>query len=313
MMVAVIGYFADLLFGDPRWIPHPIRFIGLSITGLEGFLRRKNLNARQEKYRGILLTAVIVGSTYIVIFSMMRLAYYIHEYFGSFIEAFLIFQILAAKSLDVESRKVLEQLRSGNLEEARKYLSYIVGRDTKELSEKEVIRAAVETIAENISDGIIAPLCFIFLGGVPLGMAYKAVNTLDSMVGYKNERYMNFGWASARLDDLTNYIPARLTGILVVIAAFFLGFNGKNALGILKRDCRNHSSPNSGYPEAAVAGALEIQIGGTNTYFGKQFYKPTIGEPVKELNRENISQTIKIMYMTSFLGLLLLLSIVLLM
>ncbi|KXG78918.1 adenosylcobinamide-phosphate synthase CbiB [Thermotalea metallivorans] len=304
MLKIVIGYGADLLFGDPYWLPHPVRFIGRGIQGTENFLRKFCKGARAERIGGMVLTLLVVaaayGTAYLLIYGGRR----IHPHLASGIEAFLIFQILAAKSLDKESRKVYTQLRQGNLLGARKYLSYIVGRETRDLDEKEVARGAIETVAENISDGIIAPLFYIFIGGAPLGMAYKAVNTLDSMVGYQNDRYRYFGWASARLDDLANYIPARLTAILIVMASAFLGYNWRNAMKITKRDCRNHKSPNSGYPESAVAGALEIQIGGTNTYFGQKVFKPAIGDPIRPLEKEDILRTIRIMYAASFLGLI---------
>ena len=306
MIAIVTGYVADLLFGDPSWLPHPVRIIGLGIYKFEGILRNKELSPKEEKFRGMILTSLLVGITYLITTGIVRVASGMNETIGFLIEAFLIFQMFATKSLDVESRRVLNQLENGNLEEARRFLSYIVGRDTTALSEQEVVRGTVETVAENISDGIIAPMLFTFIGGIPLGMAYKAVNTLDSMVGYKNDKYINFGWASAKSDDLANYIPARITGVLIIIAAFLCGLNWRNAWIILKRDRRNHSSPNSGYCEAAVAGALGIQIGGTNTYFGKAVYKPTIGDPVMGLYKNNIAQTIAIMYTTSFICLIIL-------
>ncbi|QEK11808.1 cobalamin biosynthesis protein CobD [Crassaminicella thermophila] len=299
MLTIVMGYFADLIWGDPYWIPHPIRFIGMGIKNTENFLRKFCKNSNDEKLLGILLTLIIVSCSYLITFLLIKIAGWINPYFGHFLEAFLIFQILASKSLDTESRKVLNQLKKGDLKESRKYLSYIVGRETNELNEDEIIRATVETIAENASDGIIAPLFFIFIGGAPLGIAYKAVNTLDSMVGYKNEKYLYFGWASAKFDDLINYIPARLTALFMVIASFLRGYDWKNSIRIIKRDRKNHKSPNCAYPESAVAGALRIQIGGTNTYFGKKVYKPTIGDSLRALEREDIDKSIKIMYTTS--------------
>lgn len=303
MLTIIAGYIGDLLFGDPYWLPHPIRFIGKGIEKTEKLLL-KNSRREWEKTKGVILTSIIVSMSYLGTFFLSKAAFSIHKYIGYGVEAFIIFQILATKSLDRESRKVLVQLEKKDLTEARRYLSYIVGRDTTELSEQEISRGAIETVAENISDGIIAPLFYIFLGGAPLGMAYKAVNTLDSMVGYKNEKYINFGWASARLDDAANYIPARLTGLFICIASVLGGFNWKNSMLILLRDRKNHKSPNSGYPEAAVAGALEIQIGGVNTYFGEKVYKPTIGDPIKPLDKEDIKRTIRIMYMTSAVGLI---------
>lgn len=304
MWTMILAYIADRIFGDPYWLPHPIRFIGSAVKKTEKFLRKYVSNPVQEKKMGAVLTLIIVGSTYLITFLLIQGGKWIHPYVGYGIEVFLTFQILAAKSLDIESRKVFYQLEKKDIEEARKYLSYIVGRDTNELDEKEITRGTIETVAESTSDGIIAPLLYICLGGAPLGMAYKAINTLDSMVGYKNEQYLHFGWASAKLDDLANYIPARLTALFMVIAAFIKGYDWKNSIHIIKRDKRNHKSPNCGYPESATAGALNIQIGGTNIYFGKKVYKPTIGEPLKPLEKEDIDRAIQLMYSTSMIGLI---------
>ena len=304
MVKIFIGYICDLIFGDPYWIPHPIRFIGNGISNTERGLRKFVKGPQQEKLGGILLTLIIVCSSYLLTVLLLWFAQKIHPTFRSIMETFLIFQILATKSLDVESRKVYTQLKNENILEARKYLSYIVGRDTTHLNEKEIVRGAVETVAENISDGIIGPLLYTVIGGAPLGMAYKAVNTLDSMVGYKNEKYLHFGWASAKLDDLANIIPARLTAFFIVISAGLLKYDGSNSLKILKRDRRNHKSPNSGYPEAAVAGALNIQIGGANSYFGQLVEKPMIGDKSKEIDKEDLLRTIKIMYGASAVGVL---------
>jgi adenosylcobinamide-phosphate synthase len=302
MLKIVIGFGMDLLFGDPYWLPHPIRFIGNGIKGVENILRKFIKGEKEERVGGIILTIVIVTLTYALTCFLLYMSGTIHPYLKIGLETFLIFQILATKSLDRESRKVYTQLKEGNLSEARKYLSYIVGRDTKDLDENEITRGTIETVAENISDGIIAPLIYTFIGGAPLGMAYKAINTLDSMVGYKNEKYLNFGRASARLDDFVNYIPARLTAFFIVAAAGFLGYNWKDGFRITKRDCRNHKSPNSGYPESAVAGVLGIQIGGTNTYFGEKIYKPTIGDPTRPLEKDDIKRTIGIMYAAAMAG-----------
>ncbi len=302
MELMILGYFFDLCFGDPYWIPHPIVFIGNSIKRFELFLRKYFNGSRKEKLGGILLALGIISITFIITFLIIKFLYGINSTLGRVIEAFLIFQILATKSLGRESKKVYYPLRNKDLKEARKFLSYIVGRDTSNLDEKQITKATVETIAENISDGIIAPLFYIFIGGAPLGMLYKAINTLDSMVGYKNDKYINFGWASAKIDDLANYIPARITAILIVLASFILKLNYKNSFKILIRDKRNHTSPNAGYPESAVAGALGIQLGGTNIYFGKKVEKPTLGDNLREVEIDDINKTIGIMYGSSFLG-----------
>ncbi|MCT4617780.1 MAG: adenosylcobinamide-phosphate synthase CbiB [Marinisporobacter sp.] len=299
MITIGIGYIADLIWGDPYFIPHPIRFIGSGIRNTEKALRKQHDSPKKEKELGVLLTLIIVCSAYLITFLMIKAFSYVHPFLGYLVEAFLIFQILASKSLDMESRKVLNQLNKNDIGEARRFLSYIVGRETSELNEDEIIRATVETVAENTTDGIIAPLFYIFIGGAPLGMAYKAANTLDSMVGYKNEKYLHFGWASAKFDDLLNYIPARLTAFFMIIASFLLKYDWKNCICIIKRDRKNHKSPNCAYPESAVAGALTIQLGGTNTYFGKAVYKPTIGDSLRKLEKEDIDRSIKIMYATS--------------
>lgn len=302
MIKILVGYICDLIFGDPYWIPHPIRFIGNGISRTERELRKIFKGPKLEKIGGVLLALMVVSGSYLLTYLLLWTADWLHPTFRWIGESFLIFQILATKSLDVESRKVYTQLKQGDILEARRFLSYIVGRDTTHLNEQEIIRGAVETVAENISDGIIGPLCCIFIGGAPLGMAYKAINTLDSMVGYTNEKYLHFGWASAKLDDLVNLIPARLTALFIVVSSGLLGYDGSNSLRILCRDSRNHKSPNSGYPEAAVAGALNIQIGGTNSYFGQRVEKPTIGDKLKELDTEDILRTIKIMYGASAVG-----------
>lgn len=297
-----IGYFLDLVFGDPYWMPHPIRFIGKAISKFEGLLRGYFNRDRKARLGGFILAVVIITGTYFIASAILSIAKMYNPYLSKTLQTFMVFQILATKSLAKESQKVYYPLKENNLSQARKFVSYIVGRDTQDLQKDGITRATIETIAENISDGIIAPLFYIFIGGAPLGMAYKAVNTLDSMVGYKNDKYRDFGWASAKIDDIVNFIPARLTAILIILSTIFLGYNTKNSLNILIRDRKNHSSPNAGYPEAAVAGALNIQLGGTSTYFGKPVYKPTIGEKIRDIEVKDIDRTIRIMYGTSFLG-----------
>ncbi|MBF8983567.1 cobalamin biosynthesis protein CobD [Lutibacter sp. B2] len=297
-----IGYIADLIFGDPYCLPHPIIFIGNLIRKCEKFLRKYCYDPIAEKKMGVVLTFFIVLITYTITLAILLLVGSINKYLYMIIHSFFIFQILATKSLGVETKKVFDPLINNNILEARKYLSYIVGRETKELNKDEITRACVETVAESTSDGIIAPLFYIVIGGAPLGMAYKAINTLDSMIGYKNDQYYYFGWAAAKLDDIVNYIPARITGICTFIAAFILRYDWKNSIRIFLRDRKNHKSPNSGHPESAFAGALRIQIGGTNTYFGKIVCKPTIGDKLKELESADIIKAIRLTYMTSFIG-----------
>nr|WP_246551679.1 adenosylcobinamide-phosphate synthase CbiB [Geobacter hydrogenophilus] len=283
----------DLLFGDPRWLPHPVVAIGKLIAVLEKLLRRLVTN---ERVGGVLLLLLVVGITAGAAWSLVNGAALIHPVAGAVVSAILGWTCLAARSLHGESRLVADALMKGDLPEARRYLSYIVGRDTAELPEPEIWRGAVETVAENTSDGVIAPLLFLMVGGAPLALAYKAVNTLDSMVGYKNERYLRFGWAAARFDDLANLAPARLTGLLMALAASLVGLSGINAWRIMLRDGRNHSSPNSGIPEAAAAGALGVRLGGTNVYFGKPVAKPTIGDPLNPLDSAAWRGAVRLMY-----------------
>lgn len=283
----------DWLFGDPRWLPHPVVGIGRLIAALEKLLRRLPF---PERWSGVLLLIATVGLTYGAARALLAGAFLVHPAVGLLVSALLGWSCLAARSLHGESQRVAGALARGDLPAARQFLSYIVGRDTTELTEPEIWRGTVETVAENTSDGVIAPLLFLMLGGPALALAYKAVNTLDSMVGYKNERYLRFGWASARFDDLANWLPARLTGLLMVVAAPLAGLSPTRAWWIMVRDGRNHSSPNSGIPEAAAAGALGVQLGGTNSYFGTPMEKPTIGDPLKPLSRDDYRGVVRLMY-----------------
>lgn len=283
----------DLFFGDPRWLPHPVVFIGKLIAALEKALRGL---VRNERLGGVLLLLVTVGATAGVVLAVLKGAYAISPYAGFVVAVLLSYTCVAARSLHDESRLVADALGRGDLAEARRYLSFIVGRDTDSLDEGEIWRATVETVAENTSDGVIAPLLYLMLGGPVAGLAYKAVNTLDSMVGYKNERYRHFGWASARCDDLANWLPARLTGLLMVLVAPLAALSAGGAWRIMRRDGRNHASPNSGIPEAAAAGALGVRLGGTNVYFGTPMAKPTIGDPEKLLDGSAWRGAVRLMY-----------------
>lgn len=283
----------DLVLGDPRRLPHPVVAIGKMISFLEGVLRRVFGNLRAA---GVVLLLVTVGVSYGAAALLLYGAALISPAAAFIAGVYLAWVSLAARSLHVESAKVAQALRRGDLPGARLALSYIVGRETAGLDEPEIVRGAVETVAENTGDGVIAPLFYLMLGGPPLAIAYKAVNTLDSMVGYKNERYLEFGWASARFDDLANYIPARLTGLLMVLAAPICALSGSGAWRIMRRDGRNHSSPNSGYPEAAAAGALGVRLGGINRYFGRVVEKPTIGDPAVPLTLAAYSGVVRLMY-----------------
>ncbi|GFO53049.1 cobalamin biosynthesis protein CobD [Geomonas sp. Red276] len=296
--LVVAAVVLDLLLGDPRGLPHPVVGIGRLISFLEARLRKGFKNLRLA---GVLLLIATVGITYLLALALLKAAFLLSTPLGFAVALYLSWVSLAARSLHVESAKVAKALRGGDLPGARLALSYIVGRETAELDEPEVVRGAVETVAENTGDGVIAPLFYLILGGPALALAYKAVNTLDSMVGYKNDRYLELGWASARFDDLANYLPARLTALLMVAAAPLCGLSGKGAWRIMRRDSRNHSSPNSGYPESAAAGALRVRLGGANRYFGKLVEKPTIGDPTAPLSLATYAGVVRLMYSSEFL------------
>lgn len=293
------GFLLDLLFGDPYWLPHPIRLIGNLIGGLE---KRWNYGEKRRR-KGKMLVFVVCFLTGGATLFLLTVFYLIHPVAGCVAESIMSYQILAAKCLKKESMKVYDRLKNGTLEEARNAVSMIVGRDTANLDESGVVKAAVETVAENTSDGVIAPMLYLALGGPVLGFLYKAVNTMDSMVGYKNERYLDFGRVAAKLDDVVNYIPARLSALLMVLAACVSGrdFHGKEGWRIYKRDRKNHASPNSAQTEAVCAGALGIQLAGDASYFGKIVKKPYIGDPVRPVETEDIKRTNVLMYHTAFL------------
>ncbi|MCU9812258.1 adenosylcobinamide-phosphate synthase CbiB [Paraclostridium sp. AKS81] len=302
ILVMVIAYLLDLIIGDPYSFPHPVRFIGNLIRFTEGKIRIIFKSKKQLKIGGFLLWTITVGFTALVT-NLILNSLCINNIFYVIIASIILYTTLSTKCLADEAKKIYEVLKTGDIEKSRKQLSYIVGRDTTSLNENEIIRATVETVAENTVDGIISPMMYGFIGGPVLAMAYKAINTLDSMVGYKNEKYGDIGFASAKIDDIANFIPARITPFFMMIASFILGFNSKKSIKIAMRDRKNHKSPNCAYAEGAVAGALEVQLGGTNMYFGEKVYKPTIGDKDRELEAEDILRTNKIMYLTSFIAL----------
>lgn len=299
------GFLLDLLLGDPYWLPHPIRLIGSLISGLEKKLRngKAERNSRNELKDGALLVFSVLTITVCVTAILIFAAYHIHPYFGVLTETVMTYQILATKCLKVESMKVCHCLQTEGLEAARKAVSMIVGRDTSVLDEEGVAKAAIETVAENTSDGVIAPMLYTALGGPIAGFFYKAVNTMDSMVGYKNEKYLYFGRAAARLDDLVNYIPSRISAWLMICAAFIGGksYSGRQAYKIYKRDNRKHASPNSAQTESVCAGALGIRLAGDACYFGKTVKKPFIGDACRSVEYEDIKRVNKLMYITAWL------------
>jgi len=281
------GVGLDLLLGDPRWLPHPVRGFGRVVVELERFWRWTRLPLRLA---GCGLLVVAVGLAIGVVWLTLPWA-----------AVFWIWTMVAIRDLDLEATRVARSLQRGDLDGARERLAAIVGRDTAHLEEPEILRALVETVAENLNDAIVAPLFYLALAG-PLGMAAcKAVNTLDSMVGYRNERYREFGWASARMDDLIHFVPARLTALLIWVSAMLLGLDARRCLRVTLRDAARQPSPNAGYPEAAVAGALGVRLGGVNWYGGVPSVKPPLGDPVKPLGAESFGQARRILYATSAL------------
>ncbi len=304
-LALLLGFLVDLLLGDPQWLPHPVRGMGWLITKLEPPLRRGFPKSdRGLLWAGGVLVLLVVGLTGLCTGLVLWLCGRIHPALRFAVEVLICWQILATKSLRTESMRVVRALETGTLDDGRRAVSRIVGRDTEQLSEEEVIAAAVETVAENASDGILAPLLWAAALGPVGGMCYKAVNTMDSMVGYKNDQYLYFGRAAAIFDDVCNFIPARVSGILMCLAAF-LGFDGKNAFRIFFRDRKNHRSPNSAHTEAACAGALGLQLGGTHLYFGKPVEKPTIGDPVRGMERDDVKRANDLAFATAVLALLL--------
>lgn len=301
----MIGFVLDFIIGDPQGIWHPIRSIGKLINFMEKVLRFLFPKTKQgEFFAGIFLVIIVVSISTLLPFTLLYLLFQWNIYIEIFVQSIMCCQLIATKSLKVESMKVYHELLNGDLTAARKAVSMIVGRDTKHLSQEEIVKATVETIAENTSDGSIAPLFYLILGGPVLGYLYKSVNTMDSMVGYKNERYLFFGRAAAKMDDVLNYIPARISAYLMILGTHFMKLNTKNAFKIYQRDRYNHSSPNSAHTEAVMAGALEVSLGGDAYYFGKLHHKKTIGDDLRRVHCEDIKIANHLLYMTTILGMI---------
>lgn len=294
------AYLLDLILGDPRWLPHPIRWIGRYISFLEDKIRIFADTPLSEKIGGVFLFIIVVGTVFGSAWVLLYFSSLISHSLFLILSVFIAYVSLSVKSLKDEALSVAGAVENISIVEARKRLKNIVGRDTSNLYKDEIYRAVTETVAENTSDGIIAPLFYLALGGPALALAYKAVNTLDSMVGYKNEKYKNLGWFSARMDDIANFIPARITAILMVFSSFILRFNWRDSVKIIWRDARKHPSPNAGFPEAAVAGALGLQLGGTNYYFGAPHHRPLIGNRKTEFTFQSVNDTVRLMHLTAF-------------
>lgn len=297
----IAAFILDLIVGDPQWRLHPVRLIGKSINCLEYLLRKLPL---PERLKGVFLTLGVVLGVYMITYEIMFYSKQCNRVCEAITGCVIIYFAISIKSLSDEAKKVIFSLRADDLKNARSMLSRIVGRDTTNLNKEQIIRACIETVAESCVDGILAPLFYCFIGGPVAAMAYRAVNTLDSMVGYKNEKYRKVGWASARLDDIANYIPARLSAVFIPAASFLCGYGFSKSLRIAFREGGNHESPNSGIPEAAFAGALEVQLGGPSTYEGEVVAKPYIGVNKKQITLKSLEIALRLMVVTSVLFLI---------
>lgn len=300
------GFLLDCLLGDPEKMPHPVIWMGKAISRLEKWLRRHLPQTPEgERTGGRILAFTLPVGTLLISGGLCWLFWWIHPLLGLALQILWCWQALAMRCLAKESRNVYRRLKTEGLEAGRNAVARIVGRDTAQLSEQGVIKATVETVAENFSDGVLAPLLYMLIGGAPLALAYKSINTMDSMVGYKNDKYLHFGRAAAKLDDVANYIPSRISALLWIVASPLAGGNLKNAWKIWRRDRRNHASPNSAQTESACAGSLGIQLAGPACYFGKRLEKPYIGDAVREIEPEDILRTNRIMITASVVGVIL--------
>lgn len=303
------GFLLDLVLGDPHTPYHPACIIGKYISGYEKLLRKHllkdNAGEKLQKRAGIYLVVLVLITATLIPALLLMTAYWMHPYVGLGAEMIMCYAVLAARSLQTESMKVYDALQTDGLEAGRKAVSMIVGRDTQNLDEKGVTKAAVETIAENFSDGVVAPMFYMILGGTVAGYFYKAVNTMDSMVGYKNEKYLYFGRAAAHLDDIVNYIPARISALVMIGASFLMKLDGPNAWKIFIRDRHNHASPNSAQTEAVAAGALDVMLAGDAYYFGQLYHKKTIGDDIRPIEVNDIRVMNRLMYASAWITLVL--------
>ena len=301
----VMGFLLDLWLADPAWMPHPVVIMGKCITGLEKFLRaRFPATPEGERAAGRVLAVVLPVGTLFFTAAVCLVANRLHPLLGLAVQTVWCWQALAVKGLAVESRRVYGCLAAEDLPGARKAVARIVGRDTQNLTEEGVTKAAIETVAENFSDGVVAPLVYMLICGAPLALCYKAINTMDSMVGYKNQRYLHFGRAAARLDDAANFLPSRLAALFWILAAALTGQDEKNAWRIWRRDRRNHASPNSAQTESACAGALGVQLAGPAYYFGEYYDKPTIGDARRAVEPQDILRANRMLFAGAFAALL---------
>jgi len=303
-LALIAAFIVDWIVGDPRWLPHPVVWIGKSIEAVEKGIRSVVSSDKAFKAAGVLLLVVVVGGSYLLVWGLLSLlTTFVHPLVSWGLAVWLISTTIATKGLADAGMEIYELLKLGSLDAARSALSMVVGRDTDQLDEKEISRGAVETVAENIVDAIVSPLFYAAIGGAPLAMAYRAVNTLDSMVGYKNERYQNLGWASARFDDLANYIPARIAGLLLIVVCWLIRWDAHDCYRVIRRDAHLHPSPNSGITESGVAGALGIQLGGINYYHGIASERAKMGDPLRVIEAEDIAKTVRLMKQVSLASL----------
>ncbi|MGD9504100.1 MAG: adenosylcobinamide-phosphate synthase CbiB [Syntrophobacteraceae bacterium] len=297
------AYGLDLLLGDPQGWPHPIRWIGSLISVMERALHREGAGPAMQRAAGLLFWLAVVVVVAVATSLSIWAASFVSHFIGAAVSVWIGYTALATRSLHSESRKVADALAEGDLPKARERLSMIVSRETSGLEEKDIVRALVETVSENLSDGVVAPLLCLAVGGPVGAMVYKAINTMDSMVGYMSDRYRDFGWFAAKADDVVNWIPARLSGLAIIWAARLLQLDALEAQRVMIRDAGKMKSPNAGFPEAAAAGALRVQLGGANVYFGETVEKPTLGDPHRPLTLEIYREMVRLMYTASALSL----------
>ncbi len=298
----ILGFTIDFFLGDPYSLPHPIRLIGTMITKLEKKLRKPD--SGHDRLSGTILAVMVIAASTFVPLAILLISYNINKWLGIAVESIFCYYLIAAKCLKNESMKVFHAISAKDTEKARCAVSMIVGRDTACLDENGIIKAAVETVAENTSDGVTAPIFYMTFFGAIGGFFYKAANTIDSMIGYKNEKYLKFGRFAARLDDILNFIPSRLTAVLMILSAYILRFNGRGAYKIWRRDRFNHASPNSAQTESVCAGALDVMLAGDAYYFGKLCKKKTIGDDIRPIENEDIRRANSLMYCTAILMLI---------
>ncbi len=304
LLAILAGFLLDLLIGDPHQLYHPVRLVGKLITLLERLLRRCFPGTeRGERAAGLCLAILVPAITGAAALALLYIGGRISPWLAFALEVIMSYQLFAVRALRDESMKVYRELRREDLPGARRAVSMIVGRDTERLDEQGVTKAAVETVAENTSDGIIAPMFYMAIGGPVLGWLYKSINTMDSMVGYKNETYLNFGRYAAKLDDVVNFIPARISAVMMILSCFPCRFDAKGAARIFRRDRLNHASPNSAQTEAVMAGALDVQLAGDAWYFGKLYKKDTIGDPLRPVEPEDIPRANRLLYVSAALSL----------